>query len=287
MYNNEVNNEKKNTSKQILLSVIGVAILIVAVVGISYAAFSYSKAGSVVNTISTGTISMAYNETTNGISITEAVPMTQAEGIAQSGTGNVFDFTVTAKIVGNTQINFAVTAQEVNDRTGSGGTPAPGRTTDSTLSAMRTYCNALVSGDATNGYKVDGSVYLKDGVVVDSTTEGAVETSAAAAYNNCTMVPDKFIRLYLEDYGTDSTYTTTANTIGPKAYEEDGANATTGKPADTMGLTTGNFQVASGSTTSQVTYYYRLKMWVDQSYPVDGVARTYKVVVNVYGKGLN
>ena len=34
-----------NSSKQILLSVLGVAILVVAVVGISFAAFSYSKTG--------------------------------------------------------------------------------------------------------------------------------------------------------------------------------------------------------------------------------------------------
>ena len=40
-----------NSSKQILLSVLGVAILVVAVVGISFAAFSYSKTGTVENTI--------------------------------------------------------------------------------------------------------------------------------------------------------------------------------------------------------------------------------------------
>ena len=34
---------KENNSKQVLLSVLGVAILVVAVVGVSFAAFSYSK----------------------------------------------------------------------------------------------------------------------------------------------------------------------------------------------------------------------------------------------------
>ena len=45
-----------NSSKQILLSVIGVAILVVAVVGVSFAFFSYTKTGSQTNTIQTGQI---------------------------------------------------------------------------------------------------------------------------------------------------------------------------------------------------------------------------------------
>ena len=42
---------KDNNSKQVLLSVLGVAILVVAVVGVSFAAFSYSQAGEKVKDI--------------------------------------------------------------------------------------------------------------------------------------------------------------------------------------------------------------------------------------------
>ena len=45
-----------NSSKQILLSVIGVAILVIAVVGVSFAFFSYIYNGENANTIETGTI---------------------------------------------------------------------------------------------------------------------------------------------------------------------------------------------------------------------------------------
>lgn len=99
-----------NSSKQILLSVLGVAILVVAVVGISFAAFSYSKAGNVSNTITTGTITMTYTEPTNGINLTDALPITDAAGKALSGDNNTFDFTVTATIAGTTTINYAITA---------------------------------------------------------------------------------------------------------------------------------------------------------------------------------
>ena len=46
---------QSNQSKQVLLSVIGVAILVVAVVGVSFAFFNYTRTGE-TNTIKTGRI---------------------------------------------------------------------------------------------------------------------------------------------------------------------------------------------------------------------------------------
>lgn len=99
-----------NSSKQILLSVLGVAILVVAVVGISFAAFSYSKTGEVSNTITTGTITMTYTEPTNGINLTDALPITDDAGKALKGDGKTFDFTVGATVAGTTTINYVITA---------------------------------------------------------------------------------------------------------------------------------------------------------------------------------
>ena len=101
-----------NNSKQVLLSVLGVAILVVAVVGVSFAAFSFSKTGNVTNTITTGTISMSYSEPDNGITLTNALPMNDETGKALEGTNNNFDFKVTATISGSgeTTINYAITA---------------------------------------------------------------------------------------------------------------------------------------------------------------------------------
>ena len=101
-----------DNSKQVLLSVLGVAILVVAVVGVSFAAFSFSKTGQVTNTITTGTISMSYSEPQNGITLTEALPMDDETGKTLQGENNTFDFTVTATIKGSgkTTINYAITA---------------------------------------------------------------------------------------------------------------------------------------------------------------------------------
>lgn len=101
---------KDNMSKQIILSVLGVAILIVAVVGVSYAVFNLTLTGEKTNTITTGTITMDYTEDSNGISITNAMPTADSTGKTLS---DYFDFTVKASVVGVTTVNYEVVASKV------------------------------------------------------------------------------------------------------------------------------------------------------------------------------
>lgn len=100
-----------NSTKQVLLSVLGVAILVVAVVGVSFAFFTYSQQGTTENTITTGTLVFKYDEKTSGINLTNAVPITDAEGKALTGASNVFDFSVTSTIKGNTTISYEISAK--------------------------------------------------------------------------------------------------------------------------------------------------------------------------------
>ena len=109
--------ERKNSSKQVLLSVLAVAILVVAVVGVSFAFFTYSKQGETVNTITTGTLVFSYNEPNNGILLENAVPMSDEDAKTTLTSGrNVFDFTVTSTINGNATINYEITAKESTDQ---------------------------------------------------------------------------------------------------------------------------------------------------------------------------
>ena len=108
---------KDNNSKQVLLSVLGVAILVVAVVGVSFAAFTFSQTGNVENKITTGIISMTYTEPQNGINLTNALPMTDAVGKALNEENQYFDFTVSANITGTTTINYAITASKEEEST--------------------------------------------------------------------------------------------------------------------------------------------------------------------------
>lgn len=102
-----------NSSKQVLLSVLGVAILVVAVVGVSFAAFTWSSTDTTENKLATGTITMTYTANTNGINITNAMPTTDDAGIALKDTtdganNQTFKFTVGATISGNTTINYDI-----------------------------------------------------------------------------------------------------------------------------------------------------------------------------------
>ncbi len=68
-----------NSSKQVLLSVLGIAILVVAVVGVSFAFFTYSKTGEKNNVITTGTIFFNFSEG-DRILLTDQFPLTDTQG---------------------------------------------------------------------------------------------------------------------------------------------------------------------------------------------------------------
>ena len=88
-------------------------LLIIALIGVSYAAFSYSKLGTKVNTITTGSITMSYEETDNTISLSGALPTTDKTGKVRLTEGEYFDFKVSSSIAGNVNINYEISAKDV------------------------------------------------------------------------------------------------------------------------------------------------------------------------------
>ena len=109
----------KNKNKSFLFIIL-ILILLIAIIGISYAAFSYTGTGQKLNTITTGAISMEYVESTNIISMNNALPTTDATGKRLSNSGEYFDFTVKSSIAGNTDINYEIAAKEESGNTFSG-----------------------------------------------------------------------------------------------------------------------------------------------------------------------
>lgn len=98
---------EQNNSKRVLLSVLGVAILIVAVVGISFAALNYDKVGG-TNSITTGTVTMSFAEVTKGISLTDALPISDSKGMALDGEQEYFDFSVSTNASAALTINYEI-----------------------------------------------------------------------------------------------------------------------------------------------------------------------------------
>ena len=102
--------EKK---RQLLLTIGLVLVLVLMIVGISYAAFKFVGLGTKPNTITTGAITMEYEESTNTISMTGALPTTDATGKVRLTKGEYFDFTIKSSIQGNTNINWEIAAEDV------------------------------------------------------------------------------------------------------------------------------------------------------------------------------
>ena len=99
--------------KQLLLSIGLVLILVLMIVGISYAAFKFVGLGNKPNTITTGAITMEYEESTNTISMTGALPTTDATGKVRLTEGEYFDFTIKSNIQGNANINWEIAAEDI------------------------------------------------------------------------------------------------------------------------------------------------------------------------------
>ena len=92
-------------------------LLIISLIGVSYAAFSYSGLGTKANTITTGSITMSYEETDNTISLNGALPTTDKTGMVRLNDGEYFDFNISSSITGNVNINYEISAKEVGEGT--------------------------------------------------------------------------------------------------------------------------------------------------------------------------
>ena len=103
--------------KKLLLSIGLVLILVLMIVGISYAAFKFVGLGQKENTITTGAITMEYEESTNIISMTGALPTTDATGKVRLTAGEYFDFTIKSSIQGNANINWEIAAEDITPST--------------------------------------------------------------------------------------------------------------------------------------------------------------------------
>ena len=101
----------KNKKNILILGLL--LLMILALIGVSYAAFRFTGVGQRENTITTGSITMSYTESSNTISLNGALPTTDETGMKRLNPGEYFDFTVSSKISGDVNINYEITAKDV------------------------------------------------------------------------------------------------------------------------------------------------------------------------------
>lgn len=99
------------------LTIGALIIMLIMVIGISYAAFQFKGPGSKLNTITTGAVSMSYEESENSINLVNALPTTQTTGKKRLNSGEYFDFTIKSSIRGNMDINYEIVAKEEDGNT--------------------------------------------------------------------------------------------------------------------------------------------------------------------------
>jgi len=100
----------ENSSKQVLLSVLGIAVLVVAVVGVSFAFFSYSKTGDSSNVLTTGSIVFNFVEG-DAINLTNEFPRTDGNGlVAGTGANGVLSFSIEGYDGSGTGIDYTIKA---------------------------------------------------------------------------------------------------------------------------------------------------------------------------------
>ncbi len=95
-----------------IVIIVVLIVMVIAIVGVSYAAFSYNREGS-INSITTGAITMTYEETDNTISLTGALPTTDKTGMVRMNPGEYFDFSISSEITGDVNINYEISAKDI------------------------------------------------------------------------------------------------------------------------------------------------------------------------------
>ena len=97
-----------------ILTIISFIFLILMVVGVSYAAYKFSAAGTKENVISTGTISMSYSQN-SFIDLKNTYPKTDTYAIATKEDKSSMEFSVSMETSGTKQINYALAITNIEE----------------------------------------------------------------------------------------------------------------------------------------------------------------------------
>lgn len=91
-------------SRQILLAVLGLALLVLAIVGVSYAITIPNKSLNKVYLVSDDNSAISLNN----------LPMSDYEGINLNGSSNVFDFCVKGNIADNASVDYVIALEKID-----------------------------------------------------------------------------------------------------------------------------------------------------------------------------
>ena len=238
--------DNSKQSKQVLLSVIGVAILVVAVVGVSFAFFNYTRTGQ-ENTVSTGKIKFVSTQN-KGVALTNVFPL-NADQLATDAAGANHD-EVVISISGATTysqgLDWRVVATDVDFTAGSGA------------SAVTLPVNVEVTQSGLN---------TNEGDTVSTTSY----TSASPLANYNVLASGHIAPVTVDAF----TGTNTTGTVTVKVYIDAGKIAIT----DTLTTDTAPEGHANGTTGTPGWVNGRLRVTTDQWNELTSEPLTFKMRV--------
>lgn len=133
-----------NKNKQLLFGIIGIAILVIAVVGVTYAFFSYTRTGN-TNTVQAGRI--VFNSTQgDAINLSNAFPITSAQALTDTTNAKTLQITVSGDTSYSRGLEYLVTATDVHMTT------TTGKTVPVTIEVSVTGNNSKTLGTSNNDY---------------------------------------------------------------------------------------------------------------------------------------
>ncbi len=204
--------------KENIVIIVILVVMLIAIIGVSYAAFNFSKQGNVPNKITTGSITMTYEESDNTISLGNALPTRDATGTTRLKEGEYFDFTVSSEITGEVNINYEISAKEVGDGTIDG-------------SNIKLYLTRLTE-DGTEEQLMSPETYNEESTSNKFTGRPANEMSLYTSSMNSSESNNYRLRMYVtEEYnpqgdGGGLTFKVQVNVYGKAGDKPKGAGET-------------------------------------------------------------
>ena len=268
------------------LPVILLLLLITVIIGVTYAVYNLTKIGN-ENTITTGLVSMSYTESTNVISIKDALPKSDAEGITQS---EYFDFSVTSNL--NANKNEPIYYQlEIEPLTKAEGYYVVDNPSEQTVSSCETlFVDALQMttsenvGDLCRGgrekstgltlqYALDSGM-ANEQLIAQLVSIGIVQYKEETVEDGYHILANNQIKILLEDTTNNTTL------VGPKLISE--------LFIENSSRIVLYYKMHNHTSTNKsITTNYRLKAWIDYNTDASNWNSTnkyeYKFRINVNG----
>ena len=202
-----------NNSKQTVLSIVGIAILVIAVVGVSFAFFTYSRTGTTNNVITTGSITFtSNNDTAPAVTISNDFPQSST----YDGTGrDAYTFSVTGTIPTTAQtVYYKVTA--VPGDAVSGKTPFASNQINIRVTGARKNDETPQTGDGSFDV-TDAYEGTTGGALPSDMTTGTIIAKGSVGNNGYIQTHQYSVKMWVNSSVTISD-TSTAATYRAKRY---------------------------------------------------------------------